>query len=126
MHASARTRPTRIAVMALIACAAVLLLSALRAEPARAGTYPVYACGPAGTAGSGVNHSWGFAASAGVNYREACPSAGVNPNDDHTWYQGMQAYVSATSQSAETTSWTRLKSYVRETFGYLHYRVFHR
>jgi len=39
---------------------------------------------------------------------------------------GMQAYVSATFQSAETTSWTRLKSYGRETFGYLYYRVFHR
>jgi uncharacterized SAM-binding protein YcdF (DUF218 family) len=36
---------------------------------------------------------------------------------------GIEAYVSATFQSAETTSWTRFKSYSRETFAYLYYRV---
>jgi uncharacterized SAM-binding protein YcdF (DUF218 family) len=39
---------------------------------------------------------------------------------------GIQAYVSATGASAARTQWTRLAGYVRETFGYLYYRVFHR
>jgi uncharacterized SAM-binding protein YcdF (DUF218 family) len=39
---------------------------------------------------------------------------------------GIQAYVSATGASAARTQWTRLAGYVRETFGYLYYRVLHR
>jgi uncharacterized SAM-binding protein YcdF (DUF218 family) len=39
---------------------------------------------------------------------------------------GIDAYVSATFRSAATNRWTRMKWYARETFAYLHYRVFGR
>jgi uncharacterized SAM-binding protein YcdF (DUF218 family) len=39
---------------------------------------------------------------------------------------GIQGYVSATGRSAARTQWTRLSGYVRETFGYLYYRLLHR
>jgi uncharacterized SAM-binding protein YcdF (DUF218 family) len=38
---------------------------------------------------------------------------------------GIEAYTSATWQSAARTEGTRLGGYVRETFAYLYYRVFH-
>ena len=37
---------------------------------------------------------------------------------------GIDAYVSATWQSAARTEHTRFEGYLRETFAYLHYRVF--
>ena len=39
---------------------------------------------------------------------------------------GIEAYASATWQSAATSERTRLPGYVRETFAYLYYRVFGR
>jgi uncharacterized SAM-binding protein YcdF (DUF218 family) len=36
---------------------------------------------------------------------------------------GLDAYVSATWQSAATGRWTRLSGYTRETFAYMYYRV---
>ncbi|HJP65129.1 MAG TPA: YdcF family protein [Actinomycetota bacterium] len=39
---------------------------------------------------------------------------------------GIQGFVSATGASAAKTQWTRFSGYVRETFAYLYYRVFHR
>jgi uncharacterized SAM-binding protein YcdF (DUF218 family) len=39
---------------------------------------------------------------------------------------GIEAYVSATFRSAATSRWTRMKWYARETFAYLHYRMFGR
>ncbi len=36
---------------------------------------------------------------------------------------GLQAYVSATWQSAAKSQWKRLRGYTRETFAYLYYRV---
>lgn len=39
---------------------------------------------------------------------------------------GIEAYVSATWQSAAKTEQTRLEGYVRETFAYLYYRIFGR
>jgi len=39
---------------------------------------------------------------------------------------GIEAYASATWQSAARTEGTRLGGYVRETFAYLYYRLFDR
>jgi uncharacterized SAM-binding protein YcdF (DUF218 family) len=39
---------------------------------------------------------------------------------------GLEAYVSATWQSAARSQWTRLSAYTRETFAYLYYRALRR
>jgi uncharacterized SAM-binding protein YcdF (DUF218 family) len=39
---------------------------------------------------------------------------------------GIQAYASATWHSAARSEGTRFDGYIRETFAYLYYRLFHR
>jgi len=39
---------------------------------------------------------------------------------------GLEAYVSATFQSAARSQWTRLSGYSRETLAYIYYRIFGR